>query len=50
MFNDVAESRSSKAKREGKRTKGEHFPAARLFGDRKSLKDTNRLDLLPDWC
>lgn len=51
MFNDVAESRSSKANREGKRTEGEHFPATRLFGDRKSLKATDRLnpDFPPDW-
>lgn len=51
MFNDVAESRSSKAKREGKRTEGEHFPATLLFGDRKSLKATDRLnlDFPPDW-
>lgn len=52
MFNDVAESRSSKAKREGKSTEENISQQRGLHGDRKSLKATDRvvgnLDLPPD--
>lgn len=52
MFNNVAESQSSKAKREGKNTEENISRPRGLYGDRKSLKATDRLvgnlDLPPD--